>query len=335
MLSIEWTSRSKSLQLRLRKKVVGTSFWLTPATSPVTLGIIPSAQIGNWDGIVPVAIPSTYDVSKETVTATLPSSVTSVRLDFNLRATAGGKSATVLAFRQLFQCTPGGADQPDLLLPSIYSFAADVITPSPTLPGRQPAIPTRRQILGTHPLLRVMPGSISVNAEFVDATELWWSLHGPNDPWKWYLDPDVGGRQQHMRVLAWTGGGSPMIWFTAIPDAAAFGPIDTPSGEKGSAASDIVFLKPLGEITHNADASGFSHSAHQSVTMYSLPRYMIKPCSEEVMKRAVAANRVHIPEFIVDKLVAKSTSPTVPEDPMDLAIALKWPRSKKAIRGSS
>ena len=54
----------------------------------------------------------------------------------------------------------------------------------------------------------------------VDVTELWWAVH-PEESRVFYLHPGLGSRAEHLRVLAWTGGGLPMIWFAVLPDAAA------------------------------------------------------------------------------------------------------------------
>jgi hypothetical protein len=331
-LTIEWASRSSILQRRLKKPVRGLSFWLTPAASPVSLGEVAPKDVANWDNASVTPIPVDFDRPAGSVSATLPAGTAFVRLDFDLKATAGGKSATVLAFRQLFvrAAPPAGSGGGGLtvLLPSRFSFAAEIFTASPTRPFRQPVIPTRRQFLGVHPLLQVTPNRVSINAEFVDATDLWWELHGAADKWRWYLDPDVGGRQQHLRVLAWTGGGRPMIWFAAVPDATAFASSlagSESSGADGAAAADIVFFRPTGghnSFVHTMDANGFADTEHQVTTMWIVPRYLIGSIDEKTMKKAIAAGRVHIPQFLCEQILPKTTNPNVPPDPMDLVKVL-------------
>src|SRR5262249_27546964 len=112
---------------------------------------------------------------------------------------------------------------------------------------------------------------LAINAEFVDATELWWAIH--KEEWNWYLNPALRGRPEHLRVLAWTGGGLPMIWFAVVPDAAlktlepAAAPKDAGGGKAGKEipstqdqpAADIVFFRPppgINAFPYNPNADG-------------------------------------------------------------------------------
>jgi hypothetical protein len=46
--TVEWSSRSRALQSRLRQRVSGVSFWLTPATPPAQFGVVAPQDIGAW-----------------------------------------------------------------------------------------------------------------------------------------------------------------------------------------------------------------------------------------------------------------------------------------------
>src|SRR4051812_37407330 len=125
-VTIEWSSRSKALRARLRQGVSGVSFWLEPATSPVQIGFVAPALVGTWSTAATIPLTVTTDLSRQSATATVPDGPAHVRLDFDLVATAGGQSSTVLSFRQLFMVVTSGAGpgaaSAGTLVPVQFSF---------------------------------------------------------------------------------------------------------------------------------------------------------------------------------------------------------------------
>jgi hypothetical protein len=216
------------------------------------------------------------------------------------------------------------------LVPVQFSFSDAILVASPQGPRRVkgPSPNGRRTAVGLHPLLsRTGSASFSVNAEFVDVTELWWRVH-PDTTWGWYWHPDTKGRQQHLRVLAWTGGGSPMIWFAAIPDAAvASSPGNTQqlSTEKPQggpqAAADIVFIRPppgSNSFPYSPDKSGFEAKQHDDTTLVNLSRYLLAPVSEQTFQALKAAG-LRSAELLADQVQPKAVAPKIaPADPMSL-----------------
>ncbi|GAB2661685.1 hypothetical protein [Nocardia goodfellowii] len=324
--TIEWGARSRQLQSRLRQKVAGSSFWLTPATAPVSAGIVPPDRVADWAAAKTVPLQVTTDMRALSAAIEIPGGPAHVRLDFELVATVGGHSATVLSIQQLFGLAAGATAQaPGTLLPSQFAIADTILTPTPKGPtARKGPSPTGRKIqLGLHPLLSLGGyGKYSVNAEFVDVTELWWKVH-PDATWGWYRHPMLKGRQEHLRVLAWTGGGNPMIWFAAAAGAlvgqraAAAGP--GARAEEKSAA-DIVFYRPppgSNAFPYAPTAAGFEAKQHDDTTMVNLARYLLAPAPEAQLPALQAAG-IRTPELLTDRIQPKSVSPIRPANPMSL-----------------
>jgi hypothetical protein len=338
---IDWGERPRFLQSRLKDKISGTSFWLSAQTPPIALGLLRQpGGTATWDTAKVAAIPLTPTRTPLMVRGTIPAGPLQARLDFELEARAGGVTKTVLAFRQLFLLTAESKS----LVPTNYSVEDFTLNPTPKGPVRQKGTsPTgRRQFSGQHPLLTNRPGQIAINTEFVDATELWWAIH-QDRPWGWYLHPDLGGRQEHLRVLAWTGGGSPMIWFAAIPDAAsetldpAPAKADAKAGDPkvgGSKSAqpvthqppaDIVFFRPppgANSIRYMPTAAGFSDPGHDNTTLHILARYLLSAIPANAFARIKQAGTVKQPEFLADQIQPTSTNPTTPANPMDIARGL-------------
>jgi hypothetical protein len=320
---VDWGARSRLLQSRLKSKIGDTSFWISPAKPPVALGLLKPNDVASWDmaGTAPIALAP--DKTPLSVVGIVPSGPAHVRLDFELVATAGGATQTVLAFKQLFLVDSNGS-----LVPSQFSFEDYVLAPSPSGPTRNKggSVNGRRVFMGLHPLVVVSPGRVEINAEFVDVTELWWAIR--RDKLGWYLNPGLGGRQQHLRVLAWTGGGSPMLWFAVVPDAATktLDPAPPTGDAKGAApasgtaaAADLVFFRPPpGEnsFPYSADRRGFLDPHHDEKTLFVLARYLLSPLP---LATLTAMRGVNQPERLADQIQPTRFNPKHPVDPIDIA----------------
>ena len=327
-VAIEWASRSRALFNALPPKArTGgpISFWLNPGQSPVKLGIVEPNAVGAWDTAPVTEIPTTFDAARQSVSGQVPDGPVHVRMDFDLQATIGGVTSSVLAFRQLFLVpqTPPGAGVGALasMLPAQYWFAATVIESDRTRPRFVPlGWPGSRRRLGLHPLLTVVAGRVSVNAEFVDVTDLWWGVR--KDMWGWYLNKeDLGGRQEHLRVLAWTAGGDPMIWFAVVPDAASGSDLEPTSA---STSADIVFYRPVPQANsfpYAATQKGFLDPKHDDTSMYILARYLLAPIPADRLDAIRKSGRVVSTALLNDQILPVSLSPTHPADPMDIDVA--------------
>lgn len=324
--TIEWGARSRQLQSRLQQKVAGFSFWLTPATSPVSAGIVPPDRVADWAAAKTVPLQVTTDMRTLSAKIEIPGGPAHMRLDFELVATIGGHSATVLSIQQLFGVAAGASAQaPGTLLPSQFAITDTVLAPTPNGPIAQkgPSPTGRKSRLGLHPLLSLTGyGKYSVNAEFVDVTELWWKVH-PDTTWGWYRNPLLKGRQEHLRVLAWTGGGNPMIWF-ATAAGALVGQGATAAGPAAraeeKAAADIVFYRPppgSNAFPYAPTAAGFAAKQHDDTTMVNLARYLLAPVPEAQLPALQTAG-VRTPELLTDRIQPKSASPVRPANPMSL-----------------
>jgi hypothetical protein len=324
--SVEWSSRSKSLQSRLTQKIKGVSHWLQPPVSPVAFGVVAPADVSSWALAKTTPLPVATDIATQSATVTVPDGVSHVRLDFELVATSQGHTATVLAFRQLFLASsvtlPGHEESQGSLMQMQFAIDDAVYVPSPKGPvrGRSGLTGFKTQ-LGLHPLLALAKvGQFSVNAEFVDVTELWWKVH-PDTTWGWYWRPELKGRQEHLRVLAWTHGGDPMIWFAAIPDAAVGGSkaMSAALGDASSTPADIVFIRPppgSNSIPYEPTQAGFETRGHDDVTLVNLARYLLSPIGEKTLRDMTSA-RLRSAELLALQVQPKATSPKiVPDDPM-------------------
>lgn len=332
-VTVEWSSRSKSLQARLRQRVNGVSFWLSPTVSPVQVGVVPAHLVGAWATAPTTPVGVASDLARQSATITAPDGPAHVRLDFDLLASIAGRTASVLSFRQLFMVTlssaPAGTGA-GALVPVQFSFGDTVLVASPQGPQRVkgPSPNGRRTAVGLHPLLsRTGPAGFSVNAEFVDVTELWWGAH-PDTTWGWYWRPETRGRLQHLRVLVWTGGGNPMLWFAAVPDAAVRAPPDSPSQSSTAQpeaspppAADIVFIRPppgSNSFPYSPDQRGFEAKEHDDTTLVNLARYLLSPVSEPTFQ-ALAAAGLRSAELLADQVQPKAMAPRVsPADPMSM-----------------
>jgi hypothetical protein len=335
-VTVEWSSRSRALQSRLRQKVSAVSFWLSPQTPPAQFGLVAPQDVGAWYMAKTTPMSVITDLAKQSATVEVPDGTAHIRLDFDLIATAGGHSSTILALSQLFLSTsspaPQGAMVSGALMPIQYSIEDTVLVASANGPvPTKGTSPTGHRVgLGLHPLLSISGLSrFSINAEFVDVTELWWKVH-PDTTWGWYWHPDIKGRQEHLRVLAWTGGGNPMIWFVAVPDAAvmssakkADSTVSTAGGARGAAAApaDIVFFRPppgSNAFPYSPTQAGFEAQQHNDITLVNLARYLLSPVPEKTFLGLKSAG-VRTPELLTDQIQPKSSTPSIkPDDPMFL-----------------
>ncbi|MDD5410206.1 MAG: hypothetical protein PHF31_02135 [Methylobacter sp.] len=131
-------------------------------------------------------------------------------------------------------------------------------------------------VIGQHPLLNTIQNrggwKISIDTEFIDATELWWKVHyrsDPNEFFPWILDPRLTKRIKQLRVLLWTSG-DPMIWFVSASDLAVSG---------GDQVQAVVFYRPPGSspYDYSIDEQGFALPRHRTTGMYVLARYLSNP----------------------------------------------------------
>ena len=348
---IDWGARYRT---RPKESTVrSSSFWLDvhpPAPFPVAFGVVPG--VGNWDTAPLTSLPLTPETKGAKTSAKASAAglvgASFVRLDVDIKATIGTVTKTVLAFKQLYSIDGDGRLKAQLWVIDDFSFQQPA---SGGPPVRAPGTSTvakrgSREGTGRHPLLRheeqVVPAGrrttldldlriarIFVNAEFVDATELWWAVHPQETRQGWlnpngvpqYLNPALGGRCEHLRVLAWTGGGLPMIWFAVIPDS-ALSKFDADS-------ADIVFFRPppgVNSFVYTPDAADFAALEHESTTMSLLARYLLSP---QPLASLVSGGVSDIPtqHQYADQIQPISqknnpTDPTSPPEPMDVATGL-------------
>ena len=329
-LVIDWGARSRALQGRLgpRHRVSGPSFWLSPTKPPVALGSIKLTDLPKFETAVAVDIPLTAGKTPLTVEGIVPTGVSHVRLDFDLKATVSGTTTSVLAFRQVF------AVGSQALMPVGSAVEDYVFEASPSGPVRKKGASMTgfRRYLWAHPLVATTPSRVTINAEFVDATELWWAIR--KDDWGWYLNSALGGRHEHLRVLAWTGGGAPMLWFAVIPDAAVTtleaASKDAKPASTGVAAqkspssppADIVFFRPppgANSFPYKATADGFADKRHDDTTLHILARYLLSPRPIDQLKGLTGVKGA---VDLADQIQPTSTKPTTPVDPMTIAMVL-------------
>jgi hypothetical protein len=303
-LVIDWGRRPRSSP---RADEVSGGFWLKVNPPPVTVTVLAS-RVG-WDkaaGAPVVLEPDgksrTSAVARIQVDPDNPPRL--VRLDFKLDATiektvthrdpATKKNATttttakrtVLAFKQLYSIDENGALTPETFSFEDYSFRKGSGDAPPERAAGQStgAQNGRREEDGLHPLIwhGASPGApaggpkkkvnrrIFINAELVDATELWWAIH-PQEETPFYLNRALGARAENLRVLAWTAGGMPMIWFVVLPDAAL--------SKVGARGADIVYFRPppgINSFEYKPTAKGFADPEHERTTMQMLARYLLR-----------------------------------------------------------
>jgi hypothetical protein len=322
LLIVEWGSRSKALQARLTspRKISGDNFLLIQAGgNPVKLGWLNASDKATWQTAAAVPQSVTRNKNDLSVSAQLspPSGASLLRLEFDLRASAGGSSSLVLSLKQLFTASATGLSTADQCAITVMPLVTSANGP------KQGSL-TARTFPGLHPLLTMSSTRVSINCEFVDVTELWWSVR--KDLIGWYLNPLLGGRQTNLRVLGWTGGGPPMIWFAVIPDAAAatLTPVltDPPST---IAPADLVFYRPVpgvNSFAYAATEQGFMDAHHDDTTCRMLARYLLSPIPAKNFPTIKSGGKVKEVDLLADQLQPLSLSPTgspLPLDPMQIA----------------
>lgn len=273
-----------------------SSFWLNPTAVPVAVGIVDTLADA-WATNPPVAATVTRASSTSVVASGLRGPAL-VRVDFDLQVTIDGTTKTVLAFHQLYTLFADGDLVPSRFAFADFSYAK--VTGKPPIRGKGQGtnvVGGLRRGGGAHPLTSagsdLLPPNrppkgplpkgavprrtkrIFINAEMVDATELWWALHGQGDADR-YLHPALAARSDHLRILAWTSGKLPMIWFAVVPDAAL--------AKTATSAADIVFFRPppgANSFTHKPDLAGFKDEKHhvsksgKVSTMWMLARFLL------------------------------------------------------------
>jgi hypothetical protein len=332
-LAVDWGRRSEKLRSKLQT-AGSTSFWLTdtPTTAspggPATIGVL-AASTATWrtDATTPLAKPLALAANKLSAKGRhgIGSAATFLRLDFKMTVTVGSSTETVLAFQQLLSVDPGGIITGVKYAVSRYTLTLAGAATQSGKEGRVPPAQTMMPALesaGLHPLVTIdqkaTPATIVVNAEFVDATQLFWSLHAAGDQWRWYLHPNLGGRADNLRVLAWTTGGRPMLWFVAATDAVVR-KIDPPGTRQGA---DLIFFRPppgSNSFGYQLSKAGFSDPRHQDTTLHILARYLLRPCDTKLIP-TLAAQGVQGPEDLGDVMASATTA--LPSDPMERVSAL-------------
>ena len=310
-----------------------SSFWInvkSPRELPVTIGLVSATRDFGAAHMTKLPLRQTTATS---ATVRVPTSYPLVRLDFDLKVTIGPHSKSVLAFQQLYYIDPTNGEW----APTGYSINDYVFRKGPL------GVPPSREDMGSrtgpglHPLIwheplrpadieKALSGKpvtlrrIAINTEFVDATELWWAVHDHEDSVR-FLHPGLNPRPEHLRVLAWTVGGVPMIWFVAIPDAAI-----RPGSEGGA---NIVFFRPPPDdnsFPYTPDAAGFSKARHESTTMWILARYLLPSQSLAALVNAGVTDpdtqRAFASQLQPYRPKSTPTEPADPPDPMTLADAL-------------
>jgi hypothetical protein len=312
------------------------SFMLLAAgTPPVALGWVAASDIATWETAVPVIVPVVRKGNEVSVEASLipPTSVAPgaagfsyMRFDFDLSLTAGGITSTILSFRQLLVIGPAGAIQPVQC-----AIRDSILTATPTGPRQGQGNPVFVRYTGLHPLLTIMGSQLSVNTEFVDLTELWWKLR--KDSLGWYCHPSLGGRQTKLRVLGWTTGGHPMLWFAVVPDALEHSMTRQPPAvldvagavTKQRSSADLVFFRPppgVNSFAYGAGANGLTDARHDDITLRILARYLLSPIPSDVFDALKASGKVKEADLLADQLQPQGISPAgapLPPDPMDMA----------------
>lgn len=288
-VTVNWGQRS------LARLGGPASFWLTvkPGASPASLGIVPSRS--GWDTATPTPIAMTVGGGGLQATGKVPVTALPalVRLDFKLVAPASlgaaasgaGGPIETLGFQQLLSIDAGGVVTDVAHVITGYTMTRASAAAQSGNEGRVAPTKTRsarREFPARHPLLQIDPAKqplkpqLIVDAEFIDVTESFWAAHAAADGVRWYLHPDLGGRADNLRVLAWTGGDKPMIWFAAPTDDAVQTLV--PPGVQSGA--DIVFFRPVGSdnsFFYPATAAGFLAAKHRTTTLFILPRYLLSP----------------------------------------------------------
>ena len=316
-VTVEWGSRSKALQARLTspRKITGDSFLLVqPGGNPVKLGWIAPADKATWQTATPVNQPTTRNANDLQVSAKLspPAASTLLRLDFELTVTAGASTSIVLSLRQLYTADATGITQEE-------ACAITVMPLVTSADGPRQGTRSMRVFSGRHPLTTMTSAKVSINCEFVDVTELWWMVR--KDQFGWYLNPLLGSRQTNLRVLGWTAGGPPMLWFAVVPDTAA----SSLSSGASPAPADLVFYRPVPGVNafvYSPTEKGFLDTNHDVISCRMLARYLLSPIPASAFSAIKASGKVKDVELLADQIQPSGTSSKgtpLPADPMDFA----------------
>lgn len=325
-VTLDWGARSERLRTLHANLGRARSFLLTKAPMPVALGALTASQVTSWDTATVTPIPVTPISGTFTATAALPAGTTHVRLDFDLKVTIGAATASCLEFRQLFKVGTG-----DALMPSQYAIQ-DHLFKTATAEGATPPTPvpgaTRRIMIGACPLLAVTTTGVTVNCEFLDVTELWWATWGNAEKWGWLLDPDFHGHPDLLRVLAWTSGCAPMLWFVALSGTAVESIKSSPR-----TGADVVFFRAqagFNTFRYTSDEAGFLDPKHGDTTMFHLGRWLLSPLTEtetaaKIAKTGGATKPLGVGHAGI-RLRPNTMPPGInPKDPMDLINAnVRW-----------
>ncbi|QKW10076.1 hypothetical protein HUT18_30315 [Streptomyces sp. NA04227] len=237
------------------------------------------------------------------VTFEVPEGTQHLRLFFTVTPRIAGKQAEALAVYQRLRVTG------DRCLPDAYAVTAhtlridergargsEVVQHVPSWP-----LSGIRRFLGCHPLLTVADrgGTLDIDTEFLDLTELWWQLHFRKSPKSgqdgfnpWYLSPLVNQRPGRLRVLANTRT-PPLLWFASVPRAAGGNsdpgtpgarprpgqrstPMPTPPPD-GTAVGGYVFFRPVASGYPYAQdgPAGITDRKHAVKGMRGLCRYLL------------------------------------------------------------
>lgn len=318
---VDWSRRPRTPP---RPEQRSSGFWLEPESPPVTATVL-GARDG-WESaggvaakVEPEGKSKTSCVVRVEVDPDRPPRL--LRLDFKLDVTikknevrhdpvkkrdvtaARLHTRTVLALKQLYSIDDDGRLTPELFSFEDYAFEKGKgQSPPARVAGSSPG--GRRTEDGLHPLLwhgppleaskggpRKIFRRVFVNAEMVDVTELWWAVH-PEESRVFYLHPGLGSRAEHLRVLAWTGGGLPMIWFAVLPDAAV-----SKLGEKGA---DVVYFRPppgINSFEYSPTQAGFVDARHETTTMQMLSRCLLRAQPYAVLAAAGVDDDVTLRAF--------------------------------------
>ncbi|WP_157561073.1 hypothetical protein [Mycobacterium sp. E802] len=301
-----------------RAKTTSGQFWLQQNTIPVKAAVVDVSRVAGWDTDLLPALPVAA-VKPGTNTLSVPAAATRIRVDIELTVTASRVTKTGLAIRQLFNVGSG------VLLAAEHSVETRRWVRSSSGPTRvaAPGASSRRRIAGLHPLLAVTPQGFTVDARFVDLTELWWATH--SDRWGRYLHPAMNGRIENLRVLGWTGGDLPTIWFVVLSDLAvkslrsasvrpAGGPADGGTGHTGPdrRPANIVWLRPaagMNSFAYAPTVGGFESARHDDTTWYNLSRWLLSPVPKDKLS---AVSSLPLFEQVLDQMQRTTGSSSRP-----------------------
>jgi hypothetical protein len=320
-LTINWGTRSAALVRKYANLSARKSFVLANNIPIIKLGYVDPSDIAQWDTVTPRDIPVVFSAGKETAQATYLPLKAFIRLDFRFDVKIGQHTETGIEFRQLLV---NGENFE--LIASQYSIKDICYKPSPQGPedNRGDSLSGRRRFTGSCPLVTSQAHTIEINCEFVDVTKLWWKTWAARDQWRWYLSPDLGGRQERLKVLLWTSGTAPMIWFAAVSDA-AFTSLEGTATQKRAGADIVMFRPPAGfnSFFYTNDEKGFLDARHTDTTQFHLGRWLLSPLTHSKFKALKAKYPTTTPsspaqlELLSLRLHPVTDNPIAPSDPID------------------